>query len=114
MDTVPEPTYDIDVSNGMLQAYAHQQRTQHKQGSGIFGLPPSRMTRDKWMKLTPEAHQIWDQLDDHSKAVILAPAEKHTTNGTHNINLHEISAYDYLLANAHSSSEHTSLDPHTR
>jgi len=46
--------------------------------------------------------------------VILAPAGKHTTNGTRKINLHEISAYDYLLANAHSSSEHTSPDPDTQ
>jgi len=30
------------------------------------------------------------------------------------INLHEISAYDYLLANMHSSSDHASLDPHTQ
>jgi len=55
MDTASEPTYDIDVSIGMHQAYAHQQRTQPKQSPGTFGLPPSRMTRDKWMKLTPEA-----------------------------------------------------------
>ena len=114
MDTSSEPTYDIDVSIGTLQAYAHQQRTQPKQSPATFGLSPSRMTRDKWMKLTPEARQIWDQLDDHSKAVILAPAGKHTTNGTRKINLHEISAYDYLLANAHSSSEHTSPDPDTQ
>jgi len=109
MDTALEPTYDIDVSVSTLQAYAHQQRTPPKPSSGMIGLPPSRMAREKWFKLTPRACQIWDQLDDHSKSVILAPTEKCTANGTH-----KISAYDCLLANMHSSSEQAILDPHAQ
>jgi len=109
MDIASEPMYDIDVSIGMLQAHAHQQMTQPRQ-TGTFRLPPSWMTREK----TAKAQQIWDQLDEHSKTVILAPAEKCDTNSIHKIILHEISAYDYLLANVHSSSEHTSLEPHTQ
>jgi len=68
------------------------------------------MTRNKWLKLTPKAWKIWDQLDDHSKAVILAPAERQNSNVKHKVNLHEISAYDYLLANLHSSSDHNPLE----
>jgi len=71
------------------------------------------MTRDKWFKLTPEARQIWDQLDDHPKAVILAPTERPNNYIKHKVNLHEISAYDYLLANLHSSSDHTPLEMDT-
>jgi len=113
IDTALEPTYDIDVSVSTLQAYAHQQQARAKTGSGIFGATPSRMAREKWIRLSPEACQIWDQLDDHSKSVILAPVDKCPTNATCTINLHEITAYDYLLANMHSSTDPTSLDPHT-
>jgi len=69
-------------------------------------------TRDKWFSLTPEAQQIWDQLDDHSKAVTLAPA-KWQNSTKHKVNLHEISAYDYLLINKHSCSDCNPLEPDT-
>jgi len=59
------------------------------------------MTKDKWFKLTPEACQIWDQLDNQAKVVILAPSSKNGTHTHRKVNLHEISAYDYLLANMH-------------
>jgi len=113
LDTASELTYNIDTSVDTLQAHAHQQRAQPKSSSVMLGLPTSRMTRDKWFKLTPEARQIWDQLDDHSKAVILAPAEWPNSNFKCKVNLHEISAYDYLLANQHSSSDCKPLEPDT-
>ena len=55
LDTASELTYDIDTSVDTLQAHAHQQRAQPKSSSVMLGLPTSRMTRDKWFKLTPEA-----------------------------------------------------------
>jgi len=45
--------------------------------------------------------------------VILAPAERKNSNVKYKVNLHEISAYDYLLANLHSSSDHNPLEPDT-
>jgi len=104
-------TYDIDVSIDMLQAQVHQQKPPPKpprfSPAGMF----PRMSKEKWFKLSPEAHEIWDQLDDCSKSIILAPPEKSPPNQARNINMHEISAYDYLMANLHLSMEDVDNDP---
>jgi len=49
--------------------------------------------------------EIWDQLDDHSKSIILAPSGKPPPNQARKINMHKVSAYDYLMANFHLSME---------
>ncbi len=104
-------TYDIDVSIDMLQAQVHQQKPPPKpprvSPAGAF----PRMSRGKWFKLSPEAQEIWDQLDDHSKSIILAPLGKPPPNQARKINMHKISAYDYLMANFHLSTEDMDGDP---
>jgi len=104
-------TYDIDASVDMLQAHVHQQKPPTRPSrfspAGMF----PRMSKEKWFKLSPEAREIWDQLDDHSKSIILAPPEKPPPNQTRKISMHEISAYDYLMANLHLSTEDMDNDP---
>jgi len=34
-----------------------------------------RISKEKWFKVSPEGHEIWDQLDDCSKSIILAPPD---------------------------------------
>jgi len=69
------------------------------------------MSREKCFKLSPEAQEIWDQLDDHSKSIILAPPGKPPPNQARKVNMHEISAYDYLMANFHLSTDDTDDGP---
>ncbi len=60
-------TYDINVFIDMLQAHVHQQKptTQTTQNFASCDIP--KVIKGKWFKLSPEAHEIWDQLDDLSK-----------------------------------------------
>jgi len=91
----------------------HQQRIPSKppQVSPVTTFP--RMSKEKWFKLSPDAQEIWDQLDDHSKRDILAPPEKPPFKPARRINMHEISAYNYLMANLHLSTDGTDdeVDP---
>jgi len=108
-------TYDIDVSIDVLQAQVHHQKPPPKPPRS----PPTgtfpRMSKEKWFKLSSEAREIWDQLDDHSKSIILAPPGKPPPNQARKVNMHEISAYDYLMANFHLSMEDMDADtPHVQ
>jgi len=73
-------SYDIDVSIDTLQAHAHQQKPPPKPPRMSPGVAFPRMSKDKWFKLSPEACEIWDQLDDHSKSIILAPPQRPSPN----------------------------------
>ncbi len=55
-----EISFNIDTNVPTLEAFFAQSRA-------------PRMGRDKWMKLDSEARQIWDQLSDEAKSVILGP-----------------------------------------
>jgi len=104
-------SYDINVSIDMLQAQVHQQRIPPKppQVSPAASFP--RMSKEKWLKLSPDACEIWDQLDDHSNSVILAAPKKPPFTPARRINKHEISACDYLVANLHLSTDGKDNDP---
>ena len=94
-----EDFYNIDTPAETIQAYALQRRD--------FGKPSAtqrvRMSCDKWMKLNTEQRDAWDKIDDQGKAVILGYDAKPSptrppTSQRQTISLHDISAYDYLLA----------------
>jgi len=104
-------TYDIDASVDMLQVHVHQQKPPPRPSRFSPAAMFPRMSKEKWFKLSPKAHEIWDQLDDRSKSIILAPPEKPPPNQARKINMHEISAYDYLMANFHLSMEDMDGDP---
>ena len=111
-DTDP---YDFDASVTFIQANAHdqRQRTPNSTSSHVF------MPRDRWFGLSDSDRQIWDQLDDKAKAVILGtgtptntpnqrfvqcprpPEQRSRFTPPCRVNLHDISAFDFLQANLH-------------
>ena len=105
-----EDLYDIDMSVATLQAHMHD-RSSNRSGHGSSA-QPVRMPRERWMKLTQQQKQKWDELDDSAKAVILgtttkgsSPFNRSSSNQTRRVNLHEVSAYDFLQANMHDITE---------
>ena len=94
-------SYDIDTSNDVIEAMVTKTH-----------LPGSRMPFSKWSKLSPKEQGIWDMLSDEAKAVILQASttpnstlsssrgdSKSSSRGktpTQRVNLHDVSAYDYL------------------
>ena len=75
--------YDIDADVGILQAHA----TQHQPSS--THLPGSRLSGSQWHKLSSKAQAIWDQLDEKSKAIILARPSYQPSNKQHHENHHD-------------------------
>jgi hypothetical protein len=76
------------------------------------------MSSDKWFGLDEASRSVWDQLDEKAKSIILGyttpePTHRSSTakstfgsspnrpSFNRQANLHEISAYDFLLANMH-------------
>jgi len=53
----------------------------------------------QWKSLQPEACATWDLLSDEAKAIILGLRKD---PGKRTVNLHDISAFDFLQANFHS------------
>jgi hypothetical protein len=86
------------------------------------------MPRDKWFSLDQKTKDLWDQIDDRQKSIILGyiqppPPSNSFTQGSgkppnrpkfppprRNINLHEMSAYDFLQANIHDVNVHDSYN----
>jgi hypothetical protein len=74
------------------------------------------MPKDKWFGLYQKTKELWDPIDDKYKSVISGftkptistptfgkpPSKPPFANPHCNINTHEISAYDFLQAHAHS------------
>ena len=56
------------------------------------------MSIQQWHSLQPEARATWDLLSDEAKAIILGLRKD---PGKRTVNLHNISAYDFLQANMH-------------
>jgi hypothetical protein len=72
------------------------------------------MPKDKWFGLDQKTKDLWDQIDDKYKSVILgytkssSPSPFRTPSKSlfppkqsRGINLHEISAYEYLKVHSH-------------
>jgi hypothetical protein len=122
-DTAQEDEpYDIDSPVSNIQAYKTNFRTRSTNKTGTSKV---RMPSDKWFSLDDKSKTIWDQLDDKAKSVILGynskdlvskglspsgtlekvhhckPSIRNPSPFRTHANLHEISAYDFLLANMH-------------
>jgi len=55
-----------------------------------------RLSFQQWHSLEPEAQAMWDLLSDEAKAIILGLRKD---PGKRTVNLHDISAYNFLQAN---------------
>ena len=121
-----DASFDIDCPVSSIQAYA----TNFRSNNGSKSMSTKvRMPSNKWFSLSDTNKAIWDRLDDNAKAIILGyvPPTNNTSSlrtpfskppfskplngkgvppkppfGTIQTQLHEISAYDFLLANMHS------------
>ena len=114
--TDDDMTYDIDAPVSLIQAHVHDGRP--STGNRV------RMSRERWLQLSNDAKTIWDQLEDKDKAIILgnsgqassthppgtnykpslrqqSQSRAPSTSSFRRINLHEMSAYDFLQANLH-------------
>ena len=91
--------YDVDTPIDVIQANTHNMSTNNRTDR-------VRMPRERWMQLTPEQRQLWDKLNDKAKAIILGISSSGTkpTGSSppkkdpprRDINLHEMSALDFL------------------
>jgi hypothetical protein len=109
-------TFDIDTPVETIQAFVSNFRSK----PNANGMPDRvRMPKDKWFSLDQKTKDLWDQIDDRQKSIILGymqpPSPSSLFNkGTkkppnhskfppprRNVNLHEVSAYDFLQANIH-------------
>ena len=102
-----DESFDIDSPVQTLSAYAHDRIR--------GGMPNTRLSTDQWNKLDYKGKRAWNNLPSSAKAIILGtettpsaqPASATTTRKTmaprtnRTVNLHDMSAYDFLVANAH-------------
>jgi hypothetical protein len=116
-----DTTFDIDCPVSSIQAYATNFRP--RTGMNKPNTNKVRMPSDKWFGLDEASKTTWDRLDDNAKSIILGytkPDQRrpgfsstrvpfgNPPSGQHRkppfkaqVNLHEMSAYDFLLANMH-------------
>jgi len=106
--------YNLDCDITELQANVHNQQSKdhrfpqrgtsrNMRNSPTFakGNPTKpRLTIQQWHSLEPEARATWDLLSDEAKAIILGLRKD---PGKRAVNLHNISAYDFMQANFHES-----------
>ncbi len=60
--------------------------------------PKPHLSSQQWHSLQPEAQATWDLFPDDAKAIILGLCNN---PGKHMVNLHNISAFNFLQANMH-------------
>jgi len=106
--------YNLDCDIGNLQANVHKQQPKDPRfgQSGMSrnacnsplpakGNPMKpHLSIQQWHSLQPEAHTTWNLLLDEAKAIILGLCKD---PGKQTVNLHNISAYDFLQVNLHES-----------
>ncbi len=104
--------YNLDSDVGDLQANAHRQQPRDPRFARgklpqnlRIPTPPTtgspqkpRLSFQQWESLQLEARATWDLLSDEAKAIILGLRKD---PGKCTINLHDISAFDFLQANFH-------------
>jgi Reverse transcriptase (RNA-dependent DNA polymerase) len=119
-DEVPGDSYDsfdIETPVSTLQAYAAMHNKAKSTRYSMMEQKP-RMSKDKWYALSESDKKLWDQFDDKAKSIILGIDTPKPHPGMANfqkvpvgqlpqrkVNLHEISAYDFLKANVHELSQ---------
>jgi hypothetical protein len=95
--------YDIDCTLDVIQANAHASASARPPGTARP--PGSSMASSKSTQLSQDAKDIWDDLPDEAKVIILdnahPPGRSPARPPFRNTNLHDVSAYDYILANIH-------------
>ena len=107
-------SFDIDTPVDIIQAFASNFRPRSSSNG-----PPDRvrMPKDKWFSLDQKTKELWDQIDDKQKAIILGymkpgsfipnnsnnrfPSKPPLLPNRRNVNLHDMSAYDFLQAHIH-------------
>ena len=104
--------YNIDSDPVTLLANAHERRELK-----LLEANRASMAYEKWHSISKKGQEVWDELSDADKAIILGiaptnpnlpprPAKPSFTrrnpsgNRSTKANLHDISAYDYIMANA--------------
>ncbi len=106
--------YDIDAPVSLILANSTERRNQRPGGNGKSNIV--RMPRDKWFNLDTKSKEIWDKLDDKAKSIILGydnngssssakPFGKPPSSFQRKVNLHEMSAYDFIQAHSHQLEE---------
>lgn len=81
----------------------------------------STMHRDKWKQLTEETQAIWDTITNDQKAIILGRIDKTNahdrTKNPREVNLHDMSAHDflqaYMLQQSQDAANNTTREPDT-
>jgi len=113
-DDVFHDAYNLDSDIDDLQANVHKQQPKDSRFAQS-GAPQNtcnstfpakgnplkpRLSIQQWHSLQPEACATWDLLSDEAKAIILGLCKD---PGKRVVNLHNISAYNFLQANLHES-----------
>ena len=111
-DEVFHDAYNLDSNIGDLQANVHRQQPKDSRFAQSGTLQNSctpmfsakgnplkpHLSIQQWHSLQPEARTTWDLLSDEAKAIILGLRKD---PGKPVVNLHDISAFDFLQANLH-------------
>jgi hypothetical protein len=100
--------FDIDTSVDTIQAFASKSTPR----SGVKD--KVRMPKDKWFGLDQKTKDLWDKIDDKYKSIILGYTKSPTPSPFRTpskppfppkqhcaINLHEMSAYEFLQVHSH-------------
>jgi hypothetical protein len=112
-----DETYDIDAPVSLLLANA----TDRHNKSFNKNQPSVQMPRDRWFNLDQQSKDVWDRLDDKAKSIILGydpnkpkPNTPFTSfkssNTQRRVNLHEMSAFDFVQAYIHETSQANESD----
>jgi hypothetical protein len=113
-----DDSYDIDAPVSVILANSTERCNKTSGGTGRH--QPIRMPRDKWFNLDGKSKEIWDTLDDKAKSIILGYDHGSTTPFPkpppkpnpfqRKVNLHEISAYDFIQAYSHQLDDTSATD----
>jgi hypothetical protein len=102
--------FDIDTPVDTIQAFASKFTPRPGMKEKV------RMPKDKWFGIDRKTKDLWDQIDDKYKSVILGYTKPSTsspfsskppskpffpTKPRRNINHHEMSAYEFLQVHSH-------------
>jgi hypothetical protein len=102
--------FDIDTPVDTIQVYASKFTYRPSSAKKV------RMPKDKWFGLDQKTKDLWDQIDDKYKSVILGYTKSSSSSPfpgkppskppfppkqRRNINLHEMSAYEFLQVHTH-------------
>ena len=102
--------FDIDTDLSSLEINQTKQVKKFVPNKRPTSFTP-RMSSDKWHSLTPSEQKLWDQLSASAKATILGIGQPPPPRTPRTLDLHDISAADYLhIVNAHS--QHSSVTSH--